>query len=59
MAYCTYDIHLHTFLTVSSLSHSIQGWFHSGVKTPEDTVNDFFVSMQKNGYVTFHKEPNT
>lgn len=45
-----------------------KGWFNSGAtlrqilvevhNTPIDKVNDFFLGMQKAGYVTFHKEPN-
>jgi hypothetical protein len=47
---------------------TFDGWFDAGAtlrqilvevhKTPPDKVNNFFLGMQKAGYVTFHKEPN-
>lgn len=47
---------------------TFDGWFDSGAtlrqilvevhRTPPDMVNKFFLGMQKNNYVTFHKEPN-
>jgi hypothetical protein len=47
---------------------TFDGWFDAGAtlrqilvevhNTPADKVNNFFLGMQKAGYVTFHKEPN-
>jgi hypothetical protein len=47
---------------------TFDGWFDAGAtlrqiqvevhQSPADKVHDFFLDMQKAGYVTFHKEPN-
>jgi hypothetical protein len=47
---------------------TFDGWFDAGAtlrqiqvevhQSPANKVHDFFLDMQKAGYVTFHKEPN-